>query len=652
MENASMIEHFCHEHPLSLVTYNKKNHVSVSNEGETIKCYLCKKAVVVSVLSYVCCMSDDECSKIILHKRCAEMPRQMQHPSHPQHPLTLCIDQYGQGYSVICSLCRRRFKNEFCYHCYLCEFDIDISCEQLGMDDNYLFQDERFLSHLCHRHPLMLQRKPASIFLCDGCGTNEGEEMAYTCSACEFWVHKSCASFPMKKEIYHHHHPLSLAFSFPLKHTKYLAAYKCDICCKRFCPTYWVYFCNRCRFFAHVKCATRGNINLLTEKEEDDDSDHAIQLPISLSDFSKEVITSFIIRHGGSIINVDDMPTSVTMPSTNSNLSILFNYHKHPLSLIKVDDDDDNGKNEMKVCDLCITPILSPPYYSCADCKYFVHLTCYFLPKTISDDDPLCEYRPRHCQNHKLTLYASSEDKQFLFCWTSSSCSSEDGDKSLLFCRMCEKLTTGIVYSCQACDMMIDVKCASLPTIIKHASHPSHKLIKRVPGKGFLCVGCYGYIWSDLDIAYCCGNNVCYDFWIHTGCAMLPPSIKHRWDKHPLLLTFDASMDHPSDFYCEACEEEMHPKRGMYHCRECDQSFHTYCLPESGEHRNIKFGRQFEFGDLHPHPLTYNIVSLKYTCDRCGRIAYEKPGFECANSNCNYALCEYCGLEYLCEHHN
>ncbi|PIN05183.1 hypothetical protein CDL12_22280 [Handroanthus impetiginosus] len=625
MENASIIEHFCHEHPLRLVC----------NEGETIRCYVCRKVVVVLELAYICCMSDDECSsKIILHKRCAEMPRQIQHPEHPQHPLTLCYQPYGPRHWFKCNLCEVYCGNEFCYSCYLCDYHIDILCKQFGMDDHYLFQDQRFLSHSCHKHPLMLQRKPASIFSCDGCGTNEGGEMAYTCSACEFWVHKSCASLPMEKDICHHHHPLSLAFSFPPEHRIYLYDFICDICCKRFCPIYWIYFCDRCRFFTHIKCATQENTNLLTEKEEDDDSDHAIQLPISLSDFSKEVIAPFIIRHGGLIINVDDMPTSVTMPSTDSNFSMLFNYHKHPLSLIKVDDDDENnGKNEMKICDLCITPILSPPYYSCADCKYFVHLTCYFLPKTIRDDDPLYEYRPYPCQNHKLTLYGTS-------------CK----EKRLLFCRICGNYTNGIAYCCQSCDVTIDVKCASLPTIIKHASHRNHKLTKRRLGRvGYYCVGCDAYIWSSY-IAYCCGNNDCYDFGIHTGCAMLSPSIKHRWDKHPLLLTYDASIDHPSDFYCEVCEEEMHPKRGMYHCRECDQSFHTYCLTESGPNRNIKFGRQFEFGDLHPHPLTYNIVSLKHECDRCGGVAYEKRGFECANSNCNYALCEDCGLK--CKHHN
>ncbi|PIN07843.1 hypothetical protein CDL12_19576 [Handroanthus impetiginosus] len=632
MEKDSIINHFCHEHPLRLVTYNK-NHVSVSNEEEeTTECYLCSEPVAVSELAYICCMSDYECSsKIILHKRCAEMPRQIQHPSHPQHILYLCTNQYESYSSVCCDLCQRLI-SIFWYHCRQCGFDIDISCEHL----NDLLQEQRLLRHSCHEHPLMLQRKPASNFFCDGCGTNEGGEMAYICSACEFWVHRSCASLPMEKRIYHHH-PLSLAFSFPFKHRKYLFEYKCDICHKSFYPAYWVYHCDLCRFFVHVKCAAQENINILTEKEEDDDSDHVIRLPVSVSDFSKEVITPFIIRQGGSMIYVDDMPTSVTMPATNSKLSMLFNYHKHPLSLIKVDDDGDNSKNEMKICDLCITPILSPPYYSCADCKYFFHLPCYLLPKTIRDDDPLYEYRPQSCQNHKLRLYASSEDREESF---------------FLECSVCYIETTGIAYYCQACNIMIDVKCASMPTIIKHASHRNHKLIRRVPDKTYRCVGCNEDILSSFDVVYCCSNNVCDDSAIHTECAMLPPSIKHRWDKHPLLLTYDPSIDHPSDFYCEACEEEMHPKRRMYHCRECDQSFHIGCLTESGSHRNIKFGRQFEFGDLHRHPLTYNIVSLKHKCNGCGGIAYKGRGFECTNSNCSYALCENCGLKYLRERHN
>ncbi|PIM98894.1 hypothetical protein CDL12_28620 [Handroanthus impetiginosus] len=606
----------------------------VSNEEwETIKCYLCNEAVVVSELAYICNKSDDECSsKIILHKRCAEMPRQIQHRTHPQHLLSLWErDSLRSAITVQCNLCQRYIQNAFWYCCHDCDFDIDISCEYL----NDLLQEQRLLRHPCHEHPLMLQRKLASNFFCDGCGTKEGGEMAYICSACEFWVHRICASLPMEKMICLHHHSLLLAFSFSLEHRKYLYEYRCDICHKHICPTYWIYYCDRCRFFTHVKCAAKENINLLTEKEKDDDSDHVIQLPVS--DFSKEVIAPFIIRQGGSISNADNMPTSVTMPATNSNFSMLFNYHKHPLSLIKLEDEGDKGKNDMKICDLCITPILSPPYYSCADCKYFVHLACYLLPKTIRDDDPLYE-DPQGCENHKLTLYASSKDL----------------DKSLLLCWMCEKLTNGIVYCCQGCDIMIDVKCASLPTIVKHASHQNHKLIKRVAGclKHYSCYCCDTSIGA-RDTAYFCNNSVCSDLdsAIHSECAPLPPTIKHRWDKHPLLLTFDAHIDHPSEFYCEACEEEMLPKGGMYHCRECDQSFHVRCLTESGRHRNIKFDRQFEFGDLHPHPLTYNIVSLKYECDDCGEVVYESRGFECA-SNCNYALCEYCGLQYLYEYHN
>ncbi|KAH6827745.1 hypothetical protein C2S53_015419 [Perilla frutescens var. hirtella] len=217
-------------------------------------------------------------------------------------------------------------------------------------------------------------------------------------------------------------------------------------------------------------------------------------------------------------------------------------------------------------------------------------------------------------------------------------------------CSFCFRDTNGMVYECEECQVKIDVKCASLPPSIKHAYHPHHsRLIKTIlPEAERSKLKCYGYghHFYYLEIAYRCTNDGC-DFVLCSGCVLLPRSVtKHEWEKHPLLLTYDASIDHPSDFYCDFCEEQMHPKSLMYHCRPCDNSYHLSCLKAaSGYYRNIKFGRQVELdARLHPHPLTFNYVTLKRHCDICHKHVYTYQGFECVS--CNYAVCLSCGEEH------
>lgn len=227
-----IIEHFCHEHPLIFT----ENHA----EANQVHCYGCKKPVIWEESAYICvnrCGSES----MILHKRCGELPKQILHPSHSQHPLHLF--QFEGGHR--CNICRKTLDHCIAYRCRSCDFDIDILCASL--------EEKSRIKHPSHHHVLTLTRKPASLFYCDGCGS-EDRDMAYACSSCELMIHKTCASLPLTLPTNHHHHHLSLAFNFPIKHRRF--KYKCEICHQDFHAVYWVYYCGDCRFFAHVKCAT------------------------------------------------------------------------------------------------------------------------------------------------------------------------------------------------------------------------------------------------------------------------------------------------------------------------------------------------------------------------------------------------------------
>ena len=242
MEKA--INYFCHEHPLFL---------NNQYDGEALDCDVCGKVVTNSEPVYACeqslCNSSRRSSvRVILHKRCGELPRRLlSDPSHPEHPLHL-FDYRHLPIRHECNICGVEIGIKLGYRCPSCDFDIHVECRNSG-----LLKERVELQHPSHIHPLILMRNHELPFMCDGCGTND-VDMAYICSTCEYWVHATCALLPilLLQDRHQHHHPLSLAFCFPMKHRRY--QYKCVYCDKDFDMKCWLYFCGDCRYFVHLKC--------------------------------------------------------------------------------------------------------------------------------------------------------------------------------------------------------------------------------------------------------------------------------------------------------------------------------------------------------------------------------------------------------------
>ncbi|KAA8518242.1 hypothetical protein F0562_015875 [Nyssa sinensis] len=226
------LEHPSHEHPLFLYEA-KKGDAKLSD-----LCQGCEKAILGS--AYKC--KEQQCS-FSLHKKCAELPEDFKHPLHPQHPLFLFMNQpYPSGMHCICNVCRE-IRNKFIYHCAYCHFDCCASCAS---------EEERKIEHKSHKHPLDLMQRPA-LFHCDGCGT-EGKDSSYLCTDCSFWIHRNCASLPSTIKRVDHNHPLTLSYSLSHEYSK--SEVKCNICAGKVRSPYWVYRCAKCKYFAHVKCAT------------------------------------------------------------------------------------------------------------------------------------------------------------------------------------------------------------------------------------------------------------------------------------------------------------------------------------------------------------------------------------------------------------
>ncbi|KAH6776685.1 cytochrome P450 [Perilla frutescens var. hirtella] len=344
-----LINHFCHEHPLILT----QNFVS----NEPLDCFACEKPIVSECV--YACIEHKYCnnkSRSVIHKKCAELPTQILHPSHPHHPLHLFEDQVT-GYK--CNLCRDYFRSVLRYRCHRCDFDIDITCKKLSIDELF---GERSLTHPSHHHPLTLMRKLPCLIACDACGT-EDRDMVYSCCACDLFVHKACALLPTSLPTNQHHHQLSLAFCFPIKYRKY--RYQCAICDEYCNLTCWLYYCGDCRYFCHLKCATSTAQIAKQDFLSKDETTDLIELP--LHDISKELITPFVMREEGlhSIPNVNDMPqTSVTRPDSD----------KHPL-VLTFDASPDHPSDFF--CDVCETEMHPKRWmYHCRQCDNSLHISC------------------------------------------------------------------------------------------------------------------------------------------------------------------------------------------------------------------------------------------------------------------------------------
>ncbi|XP_047937715.1 uncharacterized protein LOC125185256 [Salvia hispanica] len=569
MEHESFI-HMIHEHPLSLIPD------SAEKSDYSKWCYGCWRYILPGDATYGCSL---ECGfELLLHKECMEKSREIMHPIHPSHPLTL-HDSEKISDKIKCAVCKGDV------------YGLSYICSQGGCDGlwihmgctGFLNDKQPTMAHPSHpQHELHFSKKTRWCpFPCDACGaTAKGD--SYNCNICDYWIHESCALLPESKDFPHHHHSLSLAFYPPLEYIRY--DFDCAVCNSTLPLTRWVYHCHLCRYVVHLNCATSTFDSENANANAIDDEKEAAKFPIAVDDMYEEMIKPFVKRQREQIL----IPHH---DHENHNIGGKYSFSNHPHHLLtfttfstlsssssssshdhykkddeEEDDEDDFGsipRSEL-TCNGCTLPIREKKqtgdgyeyengYMSCDECKYFLHLSCFNLPLEI----PSLPIHPH--QDHSLRLQ-----------------------------DVAGKLTG--LYKCNSCRITV------------------------------------------------CG-----------ACVMLPARNEHRLENHLLPLTYDARFNRPGEFYCSNCEDQMDPRSWMYHCRDCDQSFHPRCIPAtSGRYRNIKFGtQQYVFSKIHDphHSLRFQIISKKKRCDLCHKDRYDMPGFQCVS--CNFVVCNDCGLKHM-----
>lgn len=181
------LSHFSHRHPLHLIELKEK---------DQLLCSGCEVEILGS--AYICIKANCD---FILHDSCIDLPRQVKHGSHPNHPLILqFFPPYSNG-EFTCNACGNS-GHAFTYHCMACKYDLHIECASLPETE---IRDD-------HEHPLTLVYSFGSnkvdgkaeekgkaveeIFFCCFCGGPIDKGCwAYFCSYCNnFGAHLDCAS--------------------------------------------------------------------------------------------------------------------------------------------------------------------------------------------------------------------------------------------------------------------------------------------------------------------------------------------------------------------------------------------------------------------------------------------------------------------------
>jgi hypothetical protein len=371
------LQHFMHEHELSLHEY-------VAFFGIRPQCEWCLNEILAGS-SYSC----ESCS-FFLHKSCGKQPRTLQHQLHPQHLLLLKEIPDDE----LCHFCNNYIHpySGFAYNCSHCNFNLHLKCASMPLTVEAEFHD----------HPLKLLRKSVS-FTCDACG-KEDKDVSYLCITCSLMVHLKCATLPMTVKHVSHRHALELTLSSQVNQSDRQI---CRLCVKKV-ETDRVYYCSKCNFVAHLDCATReGGMDASMLQNEDSKLDESID---SLAYVVKKM------KIGEAKIEIAEEINHFS--------------HQHDLKLTEELLNDEQ-------CDGCMLPIStspSPQFYSCAQCKFFLHKSCVELPR-----------KKRHpiLHPHLLTLFTKAPYASSKF-----------------ICNVCRRLCDGFTYHCEECKFDADVQCS------------------------------------------------------------------------------------------------------------------------------------------------------------------------------------------------
>ncbi|XAR68567.1 hypothetical protein NMG60_11003741 [Bertholletia excelsa] len=227
-----------HEHPLFFFD-NQVEDEGLSGSQQPLwniekrkgeQCHGCQRTI--SVPFYYCA----QCN-FSLHQWCAKLPKELWHPTHPEHSLLLITERPSYRWFYNCASCESR-PDMYVFGCTKCEFYLDIKCASLP----------RTIKHEAHKHLLALRQ---ILSECSACGGDVN--FGYECDICKYNLHIGCGLLPRTIKHRYDEHPFALIYGASSL-DQVDDEYYCEICEEEVNSEYWFYHCHHCDQSLHMKC--------------------------------------------------------------------------------------------------------------------------------------------------------------------------------------------------------------------------------------------------------------------------------------------------------------------------------------------------------------------------------------------------------------
>ncbi|CAH2065282.1 unnamed protein product [Thlaspi arvense] len=525
-----------HKHPLfSSSRFHGHCDACTNTQGEYYGGYRC---------------NDSDCNLVFFHKECAESPSEINHPSHPEHPLKLTHDPPRS----MCDLCGKNIyvaEAPYFYHCSICDFNVDTSCarkpsfplvvphpnpqeppfvfikenqtefgccgvceqpvfgaylygrpscdEYVHLECINLAEKVNLPFHPSHRFELTKSASLSGDKVCLLCGVSL-ERVLYYCSTCDFRVCLGCVITPPPLVIEHsrtHEHHLTLSSR--------QISFTCNVCGMH--DDRSSYSCLPCDFMVHRSCIDLPQVVIINRHEHRlSRTNHlgpgyldcgVCRRPVNQfhGAYTCSICPKYVVHSQCATsmevwdgINLEGIPEEIEDLPFKVVGDNMINHFSHEEHNLRL-----NSENvvydEATRCEACVFPLndSSDPIYSCEECDYFLHEKCANLPVKI-----------RHLSHRKpFTLHARGEDPE----------------DDWFVCSLCQKSLTGFRY--MSVFYTLDVRCSSVSEPFVCDGH-LHPLYYELEASIRECDSCHNSV--DYHVVKC---NVC-EFSLDFSCATLP----------------------------------------------------------------------------------------------------------------------------------
>ncbi|CAH8381962.1 unnamed protein product [Eruca vesicaria subsp. sativa] len=565
-------------------------------------CPPCKCCGVIDHIyeGYRCNESECYNKGVWFHKECVESPSEINHPSHPQHPLFFSTEIDSKP----CHLCGRLISRGG-YCCAICDFVTDMACalkpppplaiehpmfhehslvrtnkfQNCEICKNYIGEgypyecltckdvlfhldcvnQSREVNHSSHSSHILefviseaLPEKAEKT--CILCGL-ESQHMLYHCSKCNFSICIYCKRNPPPPTVEHtktHKHKLSLLSRRVL--------FTCNVC--GFQGDRSPYSCIQCSFLVHQHCINLPRvININRHDHRISLIDHIGRGNLKCGVCHKSVdqycggytcstCPDFVVHSSCPIqhnvwdgVELEGIPEEEVIPPFVVVGDNLIKHFSHDHHILRLESTDGTSTRDAKTrCEACVSPVYSDPIYSCEQCDFILHQTCANLP--------MKKRLPFY--NIQFKLYAPDMDSYEAF-----------------KCYACKTIFSGFRY--EADDIIIDVRCGTFSELESYDFH-DHPLYYGDKNASPRCRACQrGEVLQKMLACDDC------DFELDFRCFNLPRVVKHKDDEPPLSLCYGEE-DPNGKYWCDICEGETNPKEWFYTCSHSGVTLHVQCV--------------------------------------------------------------------------